>query len=63
MSLPSYIKETRAELSHVGWPTKNQTIAFTGVVIGVSVIVAALLGLFDGIFAWILQQLITKVGI
>ncbi len=63
MSFVNYIKETRAELAHVSWPTQNQTIAFTAIVIAVSVGVAALLGLFDGIFAWALEQLISRGGI
>lgn len=63
MSFANYIKETKAELNHVTWPTQKQTIAFTGVVIGVSIGVAAMLGLFDGIYAWGLEQLVFKFGV
>ena len=45
-----YIKETRSELKHVSWPTKRQAIAFTVIVIAISVLTAAFLGTFDFIF-------------
>lgn len=58
MSLQSYIKDTRGELKHVTWPTKEQTINFTIVVIGLSIFVGALLGAFDFIFTSILKTFI-----
>ena len=63
MSFINYIKETRVELTHVTWPTQKQAIAFTIIVIGVSVGVAALLGFFDAAFAWGLEQLINTTGV
>ena len=59
MSLGTYIKETKAELAHVSWPTKSQTVAFTIVVIAAAVVTAGLLGLFDGLYAWLLEKLIS----
>lgn len=56
MSISNYIKETKGELKHVSWPTKKQTTSFTILVIAVSVIVAAYLGLFDYIFIVILGK-------
>ncbi|MBP7804722.1 MAG: preprotein translocase subunit SecE [Candidatus Pacebacteria bacterium] len=50
MSIKSYIKETRAELSHVTWPTRKQAIAYTIAVIVISLVVAYLLGAFDKVF-------------
>jgi len=46
----SYIKDTRQELHHVSWPTQNQTIAYTVIVIIVSLLIAGFLGVFDYIF-------------
>ena len=54
MSISTYIKETRAEMSHVNWPSREQTIRFTGLVIAVSVITAAILGLSDFVFSKLL---------
>jgi preprotein translocase SecE subunit len=54
----NYLKDTRAELIHVSWPTRRQAIVFTIVVIVISIITAAFLGLFDYIFSLILQKFI-----
>jgi preprotein translocase subunit SecE len=58
MGLANYIKETKAEMSHVNWPTKNQTINFTLLVIAVSVVVALILGLSDYVFTQLLKLFI-----
>ena len=58
MSILNYLQETRAELAHVNWPTRRQTVAFTAVVIGLSVIVGILLGGFDFIYTSIIKSII-----
>ena len=57
-SFISYLKETRAELKHVTWPTLNEVIWYTIAVLVISGIVAYLLGLFDFIFSLGLQKLL-----
>jgi preprotein translocase SecE subunit len=57
MSVFSYFKETQAELRHVAWPTRVQTIVYTVLVIAVSVFVALYLGLFDFLFTTTLARL------
>ena len=59
MSLVSYIKETKGELKHVSWPTRAQTTEYTAVVIGISVLVAVYLGVFDFIFTEAIKILIS----
>lgn len=49
--LTNYIKDTRAEMKHVSWPTQKQAIIFTVLVIGVSIAVAILLGIADFVFS------------
>jgi len=56
--LGEYLQETKGELKHVTWPTKNQAILFTGIVVVFSIIVAAFLGAFDYIFAMLLKLFI-----
>lgn len=51
----TYFKETRGELKHVSWPTRKQALVFTGIVIAVSLVVAAYLGLLDRIFTSIIE--------
>jgi preprotein translocase subunit SecE len=45
-----FLKETRDELKKVTWPTKNETIRLTLVVITISLIVGLFLGGLDFIF-------------
>jgi len=58
MSLITYLKDTQGELKHVSWPTRNQTIAFTIVVVLISVFVAFFLGFFDYIFGLVLEKFV-----
>jgi preprotein translocase subunit SecE len=58
MALGTFIKETRAELKHVSWPTRSQAIAYTVIVIVISLCIAAYLGLLDYVFTIGLQFLI-----
>ncbi len=60
MALGNYIKETRAELKHVVWPTRSQAIAFTVIVIVISLGLSFFLGLFDKIFSEALKLIITR---
>lgn len=58
MKIIEYIKETKGELKHVSWPTRNQAMAFTAIVIAVSLVIAFFLGFFDLIFSKILSKVI-----
>jgi preprotein translocase subunit SecE len=58
MQITEYIKETRAELKHVAWPTRRQAIVFTSVVIVISLATAAYLGAFDYVFTTLLKTII-----
>jgi preprotein translocase subunit SecE len=60
MGLANYIKETRAELKHVSWPTRSQAIVYTVVVILISLGLAFYLGLFDFMFTKVIQFIITN---
>ncbi|MBI1999280.1 MAG: preprotein translocase subunit SecE [Parcubacteria group bacterium] len=53
-----YLKETKAEMSHVSWPTKKQVWYFTALVVGISLFTAAYLGLFDALFAYLLETFV-----
>jgi len=56
--LSNYIAETREEMKHVSWPTRNQTIMFTILVIVISVVVAVYLGFFDYLFSLGIKDII-----
>ncbi|MCE5259399.1 MAG: preprotein translocase subunit SecE [Chloroflexi bacterium] len=46
-----YLKEVRAELRKVVWPTRQTALRLTGIVIGVTAIMSLFLGLVDLIFS------------
>jgi len=56
--IKEYLNETRNELKHVNWPTRNQTIVFTVVVVVISVVVAYFLGFFDFLFSMGVEKII-----
>jgi len=56
--LTNYLKDTKAEMSHVTWPKRRIVIMYTVAVIVISVILAYFLGLFDFIFSLGLKTLI-----
>lgn len=57
MKFGEYIKATQAEMIHVNWPSREQTIRFTVAVILVSLGTAALLGISDFVFSRLLTLL------
>lgn len=60
MKLTQYLKETKAELKEVVFPTSRTTIIFTVIVITVSVLVAALLSSVDFGLREAVAKLITR---
>ena len=58
MKIKEYLQETRAELTHVSWPTRKQAIVYSIVVIVVSFVTAFYLGAFDYLFSVLLQKVI-----
>jgi len=45
--ITDYLKDVKAEMAHVSFPTRKQTMLFTGVVIVISLGAALYLGLAD----------------
>ena len=54
----NYLKDTRAELAHVSWPTQRQALTYTALVIAIAIVVSALLGVFDFLFTTALNWFI-----
>ena len=54
----TFFKEIKTEIKKVNWPTKKETIRYTLIVIGVSIVVAIFLGGLDYIFTRILNKFI-----
>ncbi len=56
--ISNFLKEVKIELKKVTWPTKQETIRFTLLVVGVSAGVAIFLGGLDFLFSFILSKYI-----
>lgn len=56
--IKTFFKEVWVEAKKVDWPSQQQTLRYTAIVIGISVAVAAFLGIFDFIFTEILARFI-----
>lgn len=51
MKIKSYLVESYSELKKVNWPTRQETLRLTLIVIGFSLGVAVFLGLLDILFS------------
>ncbi len=57
-----YLKEVRSEMSKVIWPTREQAINLTSIVLTVMIAMGLFLGLIDYIFGQMIQLLISFLG-
>lgn len=55
MGIISYIKETKGEMKHVSWPTRQQATVLTVLIILISFLLAAYLGGLDWVFTHIVE--------
>lgn len=58
MAIKQYINETKAEMKHVTWPTRKQTVAYSALVVVISLVVAGYLGLLDSAFSTVIKLII-----
>jgi len=54
----TYLKEVKTEMKRVSWPTRQEAIRLTLIVVGVSVVIAALIGGFDFLFTKMMAVII-----
>ncbi len=55
--LNAFLRETKIELRKVVWPTRDETVKTTGMIMIAVVIVAIFLALVDSFFSWLVQLL------
>jgi len=55
-----FLKDVKIELSKVSWPTRQQTVQYTLVVLGLSLFIAVFLGAWDWALQWGLNKFILK---
>lgn len=58
--IAAFLKEVRLEMKKVNWPSREETIRYTLIVIGVSFFVAIYLGGLDYIFSLFLNKFFLK---
>jgi preprotein translocase subunit SecE len=56
----AYFREVWQEIQKVTWPTRQQTIEKTMLVVGVSLIAAIYIGALDASFQWLITFLLSK---
>lgn len=57
--LVRYLKGVRAEMRKVTWPSREETLRLTGIVLAVTFGMSAVLGLVDWVFAKLIALLIS----
>jgi preprotein translocase subunit SecE len=60
MTASDYIKETKAEMKHVSWPTRRQAVQYTLAVIGFSIVTGLMLFAFDQLYLYLIKTFILK---
>ncbi len=53
-----FLKEAKAELKKVTWPTQKETISSTYLVLVMTIVASAYLGLVDSILAWVIKRVL-----
>ena len=57
--IKTYIGDLRQEFKRINWPSRNEALRMSGVVIAISLVVAAFLGALDFLFVNILEKIVT----
>ncbi|MBC7234150.1 MAG: preprotein translocase subunit SecE [Chloroflexi bacterium] len=56
-----YLKEVRAEIRKVTWPSRQEVLRLSAIVIAVLVVMSAFMAIIDYAFSW-LMRLIIRLG-
>jgi len=58
-NVSKFLRGVRGELSYIQWPTRQESLAYTAIVIVISLLVAGYLGLLDTVFIDLFKPLLT----
>jgi preprotein translocase subunit SecE len=58
-SITGYLRDTRAELRKVTWPTREEAWKLTLIVLGTVVVMSIILGIADFVFGRIMRGVVT----
>lgn len=59
-SVITFLREVRAELGKVTWPTRRQMVLYTSVVVGLCLVFALYLGGIDALATWLVGTFIVR---
>ena len=59
-TIVKFLQEAKVELSRVNWPTKQEIVRYTVLVIAISLSVAAFLGSLDFLFGLLVERYLLK---
>ncbi len=59
MQIIQYLRDTKGEFTHISWPTRNQAIVFTVLVIVLSVLTSVYLGVADTVFSLVIKSFVS----
>jgi len=54
--LADYLRGSWQEMKRVSWPTRVQSVRYTLIVLGITVVVMIYLGALDALFSWLYFQ-------
>jgi len=54
----TWARDIKSELRKCAWPTREEALRLTTVIIAISLIVGIVLGTFDALFAWMMTGLL-----
>ncbi|MEM9336620.1 MAG: preprotein translocase subunit SecE [Patescibacteria group bacterium] len=57
--LGNYLRATAAEMKQVSWPSRATALAYTAIVIGISILAAIFLGAFDYVFTQFIDLIVS----
>jgi preprotein translocase subunit SecE len=58
--ISKFFSEAKTEIRHVNWPTRQEAIRLTFIVIGIAVGLALFLGAFDYLFSYLIKNYILQ---
>ena len=58
--LTTFLEESKQELARVNWPTREETVKLTAVVIFLSLLISFFLGALDYIFTYLLELMLFR---
>jgi preprotein translocase subunit SecE len=56
--IKGYFRKTWAEIRKVRWPSRKEAMNLTGIVLAVTIVMSAFLGLLDYGFSWLFRLIV-----